>query len=456
MPVGDVLRIFVAMPVKTMGQDASWSDVSEIRARLLAPAAAKIGERLGRRTQIFIEDEKKISGQIPASMFAEAIDAEIYIADLTGSSANVFLELGVRWAVKDGVTILISQDTGNLKFNVAYNRAIEYGPMPTKLDQAIADIADFAVTGMSAGIVDSPVRSGGRLVTYPKAEIEALRAEIGELRSQRGDDLLAVAESMQDIKERIDVLRQAVTVNPVGFDARLLLGRALREVADYDGAERQFESATELEPKSAVAWQELGTTQSKKGSLSSAADSFAVSLELDQNQAETWRVLGGLRRRLARDEYGNIVAWQQMRASREAYEHSITLDPDQSYGLFNFLLLSLILALKDGLQTTSILAEFEILRRLCDYQVARNPRDPWKRLDLAATLAVLERESDANTETSSALNVAGQTRQLSYIDSAVPPLRDLLSVLEAGSIRFRSISHMINQLELAHKAATAR
>lgn len=166
-----LLRVFVAMPVKTMGEDAPWGDVKEIRQKLLSPAASEIGKRLGCDVKLVIEDEKKSPGHIPSSMFAEASDADIYIADLTGFSANVFLELGVRWAVRNGVTILIAQDTNNLKFNVAYNRAIEYGPMPTQLENAISDIAECAVSGLTGeNTCDSPVRSSGHLVTVPKVE----------------------------------------------------------------------------------------------------------------------------------------------------------------------------------------------------------------------------------------------------------------------------------------------
>ena len=457
MSDGEKLRIFVAMPVTAMGQDAPWGDVKEIRARLLAPAALKIGERLNRPTELVIEDEKKTSGHIPTSMFAEAIDAEIYIADLTGSSANVFLELGVRWAVKDSVTILISQDTSKLKFNVAYNRAIQYGPMPTQLEDAIVDIVDYAIAGMNEEMVDSPVRSGGQLATYPRAEIDAKDAELRELRSRRGDDLLALASTFDDdhFDQRVAVLRQAVTVNPFNYDARLQLGIALREIADYVGSEKHLLEATRISRNSAVAWQELGTTQSKSGSLATAAESFATSLGLDKDQSEAWRTLGGLRRRLARDAQGNIVDWQEMRSSKEAYERAVELDPDKSYGLFNFWLLTLILALKDGLELGEILEEFDILRRLCEYQVARNPKDPWVRLDLAATLAILERESAALEETSSALDAAGETRQLSYVDSSVPPLRDLLSMLEPSSPRFNAVSHVIDRLGTAHAAHIA-
>jgi hypothetical protein len=35
-------------------------------------------------------------------MFREAVDADVYIADLSGANANVYLEPGVRWALGAG------------------------------------------------------------------------------------------------------------------------------------------------------------------------------------------------------------------------------------------------------------------------------------------------------------------------------------------------------------------
>lgn len=53
-------------------------------------------------------------GNIHQSMFEEALRAPVYIADLTGLNANVYLELGVRWAVRDNVTVL----TGTVRSTV--------------------------------------------------------------------------------------------------------------------------------------------------------------------------------------------------------------------------------------------------------------------------------------------------------------------------------------------------
>jgi tetratricopeptide (TPR) repeat protein len=456
MTDGTPLRVFVAMPVETMGKDAIWDDVKEIRQKLLSPAVAEIGVRLDRAVKLFIEDAKKRSGDILSSMFAEATDADVYIADLTGFSANVFLELGVRWAVKDRVTILITQDKRNLKFNVAFNRAIEYGPTPTKLETAISDIAEYAISGLAdENDCDSPVRRGSRLLTVPRLELESLKSELARLKSQQGEDLLQLAQATDDQGQKIELLRRAASINPANFNAHLLLGRLLREVGEYAESEQELQAAVRIVPKSAEAWRELGTTQSKAQRLREASYSLSMSLDLDHDQAETWRVLGGLRRRLSRAPDGSIEDWQGLINSRNAYEHASELEPNNSYSLVNFWLLSLILAIHEGGPTEPIIEQFEALRLLCQYEVKRNPSDPWKRLDLSTTYVVLEDEQEAVSEVDEALRAAGQRKQVSYIESAIPPLRDLVQVLETESPRLRAATAIIQRMEAAVNSATS-
>jgi tetratricopeptide (TPR) repeat protein len=444
------LRIFVAMPVETMGTDAPWDDVKEIRRKLLSPAAAEIGRRLSCDIKLVIEDEKKKPGDIASSMFAEASDADVYIADLTGFSANVFLELGVRWAVKDGVTILIAQDTSNLKFNVAPSRAIKYGPMPTQLEGAILDIAEYAVSGLTneEGICDSPVRRGIDLLSVPRAELQSLKSELARLREQQGEDLVRAAEVAEGARHKMELLRRAISVNPVNFRAHLMLGQLLREVGQYEESENELNRATHIAPDSAPAWRELGTTQSKRRRLSDASRSLSTSLDLEPGHAETWRVIGGLRRRLSRLD-GAIRNWQELLHSREAYHHASELEPDDSYSLFNYWLLSLIIAMHDSEPIEPIINQFGALKLLCQYKVLQEPNDPWKRLDLSATLAILEMEEEAIGEVENALRVAGETSQISYVDSAIPPLKDLLQVLHPDSPKTRAVTALIERMNAA-------
>ncbi|MEU3342772.1 hypothetical protein [Streptomyces sp. NPDC006668] len=90
------VRIFVAMPGTSMGTHARWTDIAEIRRQLLEPVARLLSERLDCDTHLVIEKEKTSMGTIHRSMFQEAMDADVYIADLSGANPNVYLELGVR------------------------------------------------------------------------------------------------------------------------------------------------------------------------------------------------------------------------------------------------------------------------------------------------------------------------------------------------------------------------
>lgn len=443
------LRMFVAMPVKAMGEGVPWGDVKEIRQKLLAPAAAEIGRRLGLAVELVIEDAKKIGGDIPASMFAEASDADVYIADLTGFSANVFLELGVRWAVRDAVTILISQDVSNLKFNVAYNRVIEYGPMPTKLEQAVSDIAEFAVVGINnKNSCDSPVRRGNQLITITRTELESLMTELARLKSQQGEDLVNAAESSDDTKQKIDLLRRATEVNPASFTAHLRLGVVLRLAGRYDESEGKLEVAAKLDENSALAWRELGVTRNKSGRPHDAAAALEKSLSLDPKHSETWSTVGSLKRRLARRD-GSIDDWSMLLESRHAYERASELNKNDSYGQFNAALLQLILTLHDEGDPSDAISRFGVLQHLCKYQVECDKSNPWKRLDLSATLAILEREDEAKKEAVAALMAAGETLQTSYIDSAVPPLLDLLQVNSSNAAQANAVRAVVEILQAA-------
>jgi len=225
------------MPGSTMGQRARWSDIEEIKERLLEPARERLGKELGRPTDLVIEKDKLTSGPIHPSMFREAADSDVYIADLSGANPNVYLELGVRWALRDGVTILISQDIDDdVKFNVSGNRVIPYGPMPNELDRAISKIVASALSGMQdPPPIDSPVRNSLPLLTAPRTEWDNLRNEIARLKQSQADDLVAAARKAPPA-QAIELLRQAVDRNPVSLQAHYQLGIALRKAADYPGA----------------------------------------------------------------------------------------------------------------------------------------------------------------------------------------------------------------------------
>ena len=150
------LRIFVAMPGIDMGPHATYKNPESVKANLLQPVVDKLKARLGRDVQMSTEKDKRVAGVIHESMFAEARDADVYIADLTGANPNVYLDLGVRWALGDNVTVIISQNVEDLRFNVFANRAILY--YPDIIIKAIDDVVEAIENGLNTAKPDGPVR----------------------------------------------------------------------------------------------------------------------------------------------------------------------------------------------------------------------------------------------------------------------------------------------------------
>jgi tetratricopeptide (TPR) repeat protein len=426
------LRIFVAMPGSSMGEGARWSDIEEIKQQLLEPAAIRLGEELGCPVELVIEKDKLTSGPIHPSMFREALDSDVYIADLSGANANVYLELGVRWALKDSVTILISQDIrDDVKFNVSGNRVIPYGPMPNELNRAISQIVASALSGVRDPLkIDSPVRNSLPLLTAPRSDWDALRDEIAWLKQYQADDLIAAARKAASA-QAIALLQLAVDRNPVSIEAHLQLGIALPKAAEYTRAIRELQTVVELNEDSAEGWRELGIALSKSDHLADAAAAFRRAVQLDGNDGETWATLGGLRRRLARSSAGSSFDWEMLRESRDAYHRASQLLGNDTYPLVNEARVNLLLSAVEPGTRQAVLSRLRNLEYLARFQAYPDPparRDPWKGFDLTDTLLLTGRGEAGLDELRSAIELTDPRDRESSLTSVIGPLRDYLAV----------------------------
>jgi hypothetical protein len=96
-------------------------------------------------------DDVRVGGYIMDSVLRGIAEAEIVIADLTGSNANVFYELGIAHTVKrPEKVILLIQDMASMPFDLSAFRSIEYkqtiaGATRLKADLvgAISEVADL-------------------------------------------------------------------------------------------------------------------------------------------------------------------------------------------------------------------------------------------------------------------------------------------------------------------------
>lgn len=424
------VRVFVAMPGSTMGERARWSNIEEIKRQLLQPVVNRIADEMDCPAELVIEKDKIGSDPIHPSMFGEAVSADVYIADLTGANANVYLELGVRWALRDRTTVLIAQDV-NVKFNVSGNRVIPYGPMPDELDVAISQIAASALKGIrDPDWTDSPVRRGLPLVAVLRSEWEEIHREINNLKELQANELVAAALKLPP-DQAIQMLRLALQRNPVSVQAHYELGVALRKVADYAEAISELRTVVSLDPGCTSGWRELGVALSKSGQpeqLAEAVAAFQEAVERDPEDAETWSNLGGLRRRLARKSGGSTFDWAMLREAGYAYRHASRLRGNDTYPLVNAARIDLLLSAVETGARQDTLGELRKLEFLARFEVEEHPDDPWKKFDLADTLLLTGRVDDGLAVIRAGIELIDPLNRASYLSSVIGPLRDFLDV----------------------------
>jgi tetratricopeptide (TPR) repeat protein len=445
------VRIFVAMPGTITGDDR-WDNIAEIKKSLLERVAKRIGEQLGRETALVIEQDKLTGVVIYDSMYGEAIQSDVYIADLTGANPNVYLELGVRWALRDGVTIVIAQDIEkDVKFNAKPVRAFLYGPKPNELEIAINKIVTAAVIGLrDSRQVDSLVRKGLSLVQVSRNELDALKQEIVRLKAEKADELVAAARTAAPA-QAIGLLRQAIDRDPLSSEAHYQLGLALRKAAEYPEAIAQLRDAVRLKDDYADAWRELGVAHNKARQFTDAEAAFDRAMELNDQDAETWATVGGLKRRLAKPSAGSAFDWTRLRESRYAYHRANELRPNDSYALLNEARLDLLLSTEDPSTRPAILGRLSELEDLARYEARTG--DPWKLFDLADTFLLTGRVREGLDTLRSAIKRIDLSQRESYLTSYLGPQHDFLAVAVLDEPAASGVRKAINVSEEAIETA---
>src|SRR5690349_16111104 len=177
------LTIFVVIPgteQNIAGQSIPWLDPEDIKTSFFEKVALKLKQDLQREIILHIETDKHLAtNAIHNLSFVDSRQPPVYIIDLTGNNANIYLELGMRWALKDNITVLVSQNIADVKFSAAYAHVIPYSNNPDLLAQAIERVAQTIKKGLAdEESIDSLVISKGNLIARSKTDIRANHNEI--------------------------------------------------------------------------------------------------------------------------------------------------------------------------------------------------------------------------------------------------------------------------------------
>jgi hypothetical protein len=85
----------------------------------------------------------KQAGDILNQLLPHICTADITITDVTTHNPNVFLEYGIRLAVKDQLNIIIAHEGVKLPFNIETQRCIRYSLDLSKANKANQEIANY-------------------------------------------------------------------------------------------------------------------------------------------------------------------------------------------------------------------------------------------------------------------------------------------------------------------------
>jgi Flp pilus assembly protein TadD len=448
---GRSLRVFVAMPGTTMGPNASYQDPKAVKENLLEPAIERLQSKLGVPVDLVIEKDKLVGGVIHESMFAEARDADIYIADLTSANPNVYLELGVRWALRDKVTVIISQRLEDVKFNASANRAILY--QPASLVKAQNDLVQAIEAGLTSDKPDNPVRLNSKYVMVPQTRIGELEQQIERLTKERGEDLLRAAQSAEKLSERVEILKQATAVNPASAVILLELGRTFRSLADYPQAISTLERALRLDKNDAVVHRELGVTHSKAGNPPLAAAALREAVRLAPDDAEAWSNLGGSLRRMGMSGAPQSFDVDSLKSARQAYSQAHKLKQFDLYSGLNVARLDLILSKWEPGKASEAENGFRRQVNLCRFMVDEEPSDYWRRFDLADALLFGGSKHEVEAAYDAAIQQVLPEARRDVLSSVLGPLENYVTAgVVSGQLADR-VHAIINKLRAAAKAA---
>ncbi|MCG8643807.1 MAG: phosphoribosyltransferase domain-containing protein [Desulfobacterales bacterium] len=177
------LKCFVIMPFGSRKEYSKGVKESNfVYKHIICPSIKILEKKEDVKIEVIREVDKAAAGSITKSILHNIANADICIVDITGLNPNVFFELGIRYCLREKITILIKQYETVMPFDISGFKCISYDCFEP--DIAVSAIADFLISGRKGHrYVDSLV-----FETFPdmRVEIPDLVESVGEKRSHEG------------------------------------------------------------------------------------------------------------------------------------------------------------------------------------------------------------------------------------------------------------------------------
>lgn len=411
-----------------MGPNARWKQPALVTS-FFENICKELENKLdGATVELIIEKERRQAGVIYNTMFKAAFEADVFIADLTGANPNVFLELGVRYALRRGITLLVSQGEEKPPFNVEHLRVIRYADGPDAI--ATTKIIEFIKNGLEQeDYNDSPVLEVMDLQTVTRSLWD-------KVSGKRIQELMEAAEAAEaacsSTSQITHFLRQALEIDPLNVVTRLKLAGHLRKQEHFTEALDVLDEGLAISRKNSALYQERGILLGRMPgptNLEQAVDSLRRSVEFSSNNADALASLGGALRRLALSQTAQARRDALLHDSAKQYLAALELNRYDTYPALNLVRLGYLLSNSSHSDLSwDNSAMLEKTFHLCAFETVDSPDDYWRALDLADTMLFKGMDQECKQQYQRSISMIPNYLKRTVLQSPLATLREQLDM----------------------------
>src|SRR5262245_613962 len=207
-------------------------DFERVDSDLIQPALQHLGYSGSARAGAF-------AGNIQSDVLEQLATADVVIADLSFHSANLFFELGVRYALRARHTVLIrGRGTAQTPFHFQHLNRLEYDAADPSA--SVPELISFLEYTTRTSKVDSPIFMAMPRLTPPSADVlQVVPAAFSEELDRAARDRSTGHVRLLAIEARQMTWRE---------EALRRVGNAQFQLGDMVGAQSSFEAVRESQP----------------------------------------------------------------------------------------------------------------------------------------------------------------------------------------------------------------
>ena len=353
------------------------------------------------------------------SVFDALISCDVMVADISAGNANVMYELGVRHALRRGITVLVMAAGGHIPYNIAYLRVVAYATdgqgrlRSDSVDEFRHTLTRTVGAALERITIDSPLYQ-----FYPSLAVDLPQDLVGPDMRRRLQPPVTRADQpeMAALAPANDAGQQP-TAAAESSQPLQLLGE-LRRLRDASAWEELVQAARSLPAEVASAPEAIqlaALALNRLGRQDEAITTIQKLIDETGGDAESYGILG----RIYKDRHRRTGDPRDLDAAINTYQTGFDRQPTEFYPGINAVALRAVrnsAADRAALQTL-----IPRVRQAIDSRLPSSGGDYWT-VASALELACVDRD----WETADALllrAVQGQTLTPWMVDSTVQQLR---------------------------------